>query len=386
VEIAMLGPRPDVPSRLLRATRASLLCVALGLLAFAAGAADAPGKAPPMDDPAPLEPPAPPAPANDAAPPAKKPAIGARDTEAKVDADRLFGAIVKVSTRAVPDARSSATLGPEREGSGVVIGKDGLVLTIGYLIVEADDVKVTDARGRTLPAQVVGYDHNSGFGLVRTIVPLDAQPIELGDSDRTAEKEPVLIASASSDGASFAFVVSKRSFTGNWEYKLESAIYTSPPTLNWSGAALIDRDGKLIGIGSLIVREATDSDPKLPGNVFVPIDLLKPILSDLVRDGHRAGPARPWLGLAADEIQGRILITRVSPEGPADLAGLQAGDIILAIGDDAVKTQADFYDKLWRRGTAGDDITLKVLQGADVRDVKVHSIDRLQYFRPKSTI
>jgi serine protease Do len=268
-----------------------------------------------------------------------------------------------------------------------VISKDGLILTIGYLIVEADDVHVTDARGHTLPAQVVAYDHASGFGLLRTMLPLNAEPIDLGDSTRIAEKDPVLIASAGGDGASFAFVVSKRSFVGNWEYQLESAIYTSPPTLNWSGAALIDRDGKLVGIGSLIVREATDSDPKLPGNVFVPIDLLKPILADLVREGHRAGPPRPWLGVSADEIQGRVLITRVSPDGPADLAGLQAGDIILAVAGDGVKSQAEFYQKLWQRGRrAGDDITLKVLQGTDIRDVKVHSIDRVEYFRPKTTI
>jgi S1-C subfamily serine protease len=180
--------------------------------------------------------------------------------------------------------------------------------------------------------------------------------------------------------------VSKRAFTGNWEYQLDSAIYTSPPTLNWSGAALIDRDGKLIGIGSLIVREATDGEPRVPGNVFVPIDLLKPILTDLVREGHRTGPARPWLGVSADEIQGRVLVTRVSPEGPADQAGLQPGDIILAVGDEVVRSQSEFYQRLWNRGKAGDEITLKVLQGTDVRHVKVRSIDRLQYFRPKSTI
>jgi S1-C subfamily serine protease len=134
------------------------------------------------------------------------------------------------------------------------------------------------------------------------------------------------------------------------------------------------------------VREATDGDTKLPGNVFVPIDLLKPILADLVREGHRAGPARPWLGVSADEIQGRVLVTRVSPEGPADLAGLQPGDIILAVGEDDVKSQSEFYQKLWDRRRAGDDITLKVLQGTSIRDVKVHSIDRLQYFRPRTTI
>jgi S1-C subfamily serine protease len=384
---AMLGLRSVAPSaNWLRATRALLLTLALGLLAFAAGAADAPGSRlkPRQQDDA-TSAPAQKAPARAARDDAAA-AADPRDADKTIDAERLFGAIVKVSTRAVPEARSNATLGPEREGTGVVIGKDGLVLTIGYLIVEADDVKVTDAHGRTLPAQVVGYDHNSGFGLVRTVLPLDAQPVELGDSTRTSEKEPVLIASAGGDGASFAYVVSKRPFTGNWEYQLDSAIYTSPPTLNWSGAALIDRDGKLIGIGSLIVREATDGDTKLPGNVFVPIDLLKPILADLVREGHRAGPARPWLGVSADEIQGRVLVTRVSPEGPADLAGLQPGDIILAVGEDDVKSQSEFYQKLWDRRRAGDDITLKVLQGTSIRDVKVHSIDRLQYFRPRTTI
>jgi S1-C subfamily serine protease len=304
----------------------------------------------------------------------------------KLDAERLFGAIVKVSTRSIPDARSAETLGAEREGTGVVIGDNGLVLTIGYLIVEADDVKITDSKGRTLPARVVGYDHASGFGLVRTAVPLDAQPIPFGDSGKPEERDPVMLASAGGDGTSFAWIVSKRQFTGNWEYQLEYAIYTSPPTSNWSGAALIDRDGKLLGIGSLIVREATADDSKLPGNVFVPIDLLKPILADLIREGHRAGPARPWLGVSADEMQGRLFVTRVSPDGPADRAGVGVGDIILGVGTEPVRTQAQFYERVWNRRHAGDEVPLKVLQGVDVKEIKVRSIDRTEYFRPRSTI
>jgi S1-C subfamily serine protease len=310
------------------------------------------------------------------------PAAGAGD----IDAEKLFGAIVKVATRATPGARSADSLGEEREGTGVVIGDNGLVLTIGYLIVEADDVTVTDAKGRTLPAHIVGYDHASGFGLVRTAVPLDAQPIALGDSSRTAERDPVMIASAGGAGAAFAWIVSKRRFTGNWEYQLDSALYTSPPAPNWSGAALIDREGKLLGIGSLIVREATADEPKLPGNVFVPIDLLKPILADLVREGHRAGPARPWLGVAADEIQGHLLVTRVSPDGPADRAGVRVGDIIVGVGPNAVRTQAEFYDRVWERRRAGDEVPLKVLKGVDVKEISVRSIDRVEYFRPRSTI
>jgi serine protease Do len=155
--------------------------------------------------------------------------------------------------------------------------------------------------------------------------------------------------------------------------------------LNWSGAALISKDLKLIGIGSLIVREAAVGDAQVPGNMFVPIDALKPILADLVKTGRRAGAARPWLGVAADEVQGRLVVSRVSPDGPGDAAGIKAGDIILGVGGEGVRTQAEFYRKVWSRGGAGTDIPLRVLQGIDVTELLVHSIDRTEYFRPRTT-
>ena len=306
----------------------------------------------------------------------------AMPTEA-IDAEVLFGAIVRVKIQAVPNARSSATLGKTREGSGVVIGDNGLILTIGYLIVEADDVTIEDRNGRTLAAQVVGYDHATGFGLLRTITPLDAKPVVLGDSTRLAERDPVMI--AAEDGIAFAYVVSKRPFSGNWEYALDQAIFTSPPTTGWSGAALLDRDGKLLGVGSLIVRNAPDEDSKIPGNMFVPIDLLKPILKDLVKAGRRDGPARPWLGVAADEVQGRLFVTRVSADGPADRAGIKPGDIILGVAGESVRTQPDFYKKVWNSGGAGTEIPLKMLQGSNITEVRVVSIDRVEYFRPRTT-
>lgn len=303
-----------------------------------------------------------------------------------IDSDKLFGAIVKVETRAVPDARSNAALGREREGTGIVIGPGGLILTIGYLIVEADDVKITDNAGRTLPAQVVGYDHATGFGLIRALAPLRATPVLLGDSEKVAEREPMMIASqAGTDEVNFVWVVSRRPFSGSWEYLLEKAIYTSPPAMNWSGAALIDKGGKLIGIGSLIVRDASADGSGLPGNVFIPIELLKPILTDLTKSGRRSGAARPWLGVAADEVQGRLVVTRVSPEGPADRAGIKSGDIIVGVGSDAVRTQADFYRKVWARGSAGDTIPLRVLQDLEVKEVPIRSIDRIEYFKPRTT-
>jgi S1-C subfamily serine protease len=302
------------------------------------------------------------------------------------DADRFFAAIVKVRARAVPNARSSATLGREREGTGVVIGDDGLIVTVGYLIVEADEVSLVDQQGRILPARVIAYDHATGLGLLRAVVPLAAPSLPLGESGKLADLDPVMIVNhAGPDDVTRAYVVSTRPFTGSWEYLLEQAIFTSPPTLNWSGAALVNKNLQLVGIGSLIVREASVGEATLPGNMFVPIDALKPILADLVRTGRRAGPARPWLGVATDEVQGRLLVSRVSPEGPGDQAGIKVGDIILGVGGEGVRTQSEFYRKVWGRGAAGTDIPLRVLQGVDVKELAIHSIDRVEYFRPKTT-
>jgi len=303
-----------------------------------------------------------------------------------IDAEKFFSAIVKVRAHALPDARSAATLGSEREGTGTVIDKDGLILTIGYLIIEAAEVNIVDDRGRSLPGRVVGYDHVSGLALVRSIVPLEASPLPLGDSARLAESDPVLIVNhGGREDATLAQVVSRRSFTGNWEYLLDNAIFTSPPALNWSGAALVGKDGSLLGVGSLILRDATEADPHVPGNMFVPVDVLKPILTDLLRTGQRAGPAQPWLGVSADEVQGRLLVTRVSPEGPADRAGVHSGDIILGVGSDAVHSQAELYRKIWGRGAAGSEIPLHILRGDAEREVLVRSIDRGKYFRQKPT-
>jgi len=323
--------------------------------------------------------------AHGATPEAPEPKAAAANAEAP-DPGRFFQSIVKVRARAVPNARSSVSLGQEREGTGVIIGDDGLILTIGYLIVEADEVSLVDQQGKILPARVVAYDYATGLGLVRAIVPLRAPPLPLGESGKLADRDPVMIVNhIGADDVTLAYVVSTRPFTGNWEYLLEEAIFTSPPTLNWSGAALVNRDLKLVGIGSLIVREAAVGEATLPGNMFVPIDALKPILADLVRTGRRAGPARPWLGVAADEVQGRLMVSRVSPEGPGDQAGIKIGDIILGVGGDGVRTQAEFYRKVWGRGVAGADIPLRVLQGVDVKELAVHSIDRVEYFRPTTT-
>lgn len=291
--------------------------------------------------------------------------------------------VVLLRANSAKDARSANTLGVQREGSGIVIDDSGLILTIGYLIVEAEGIEIVPADGKAVPATVVGFDHATGFGLVRATLPLAVKPIELGDSASLPEREPVLIAGF--DGVAPAYVVSKRPFAGFWEYLLDSAIFTAPATVNWSGAALIGRDGKLYGVGSLVVTDAIKPQTYTPGNMFVPIDLLKPILGDLIGSGRVSGPARPWLGVNTQEMQGgHLVVTRVTSDGPAAKSGLKVGDIIVRLGGEQIVGQIDFYRKLWGLGPAGTPIPLSVLQGAEVKNLVVPSMDRTEHLRSRT--
>jgi S1-C subfamily serine protease len=312
---------------------------------------------------------------------APDPSPPAARTQQEFSVDAL--SVVKVRSKAVANARTSRTLGTQREGTGVVIDSEGLVLTIGYLIIEAETVELSTADGRAFPATVIGYDHSSGFGLLKALRPLPVKPVQFGNSAKIAEREMVLIVGF--DGVAPAYVVSRRPFVGYWEYLLDEAIYTAPATVNWSGAALLNREGRLLGIGSLVVGDAMGSRTQVPGNMFVPIDLLKPMLGDLISTGRRSGKARPWLGINTQEVQGNVIVTRVSPESPAEDASLRTGDIIVGLGGEAIKGQADFYNRIWSHGEAGVEIPLDVLRGGRVEHVTVKSVDREKYLRTKPT-
>ena len=316
------------------------------------------------------------------------PALAQEKPAARFDGEALLNAVVQVKARALANARSNENLGRDRQGTGIVIDSIGHVLTIGYLVIEPDSIEITTAGAKTVPAVLAGYDHATGFGLLRAQVPLGVKPLELGDSARLSEQDPVMVLPAGGrDQASVARVVSTRRLTGSWEYMLDSAIITAPPTFSWAGAAPINRDAQLVGVGSLLVRNSASGGSALgqpaPGNMFVPIDLLKPILRDLIAQGRRGGPQRPWLGLATEEVQGRLMVTRVSQDSPAERAGLRQGDIVVGVGADAVKTHVELYAKIWALGAAGVEVPLRVLQDAEVREVRVRSLDRDQYFQQK---
>ena len=279
----------------------------------------------------------------------------------------------------------AATLARAQERPDELI-RDGLVLTIGYLVVEAEAVRVTAADGRVLPAAVAAYDHASGFALLRVLGASAGKPLPFGDSTALAERDPAMVVSAAArEAPSLVYVVSRRPLSASWEYMLDSAIFTYPPVLEWSGAPLISSKGELLGIGSLMVPDAAAPGTQSPGNMFVPVDVLKPILDDLIARGRRKGPSRPWLGISADELRGHLFVLRVSPEWPAERAGVRDGDIVIAVDGEAVTTLAEFYRKVWGRGEAGVEIPLRLLQGTQVKDIVVRSVERASYFRPVLT-
>ena len=308
------------------------------------------------------------------------PANAAEDNNSKFS--DVLGAVVSVRAEVPITARTADVLGTEREGSGVVIDDKGLILTIGYLILEASRAEVTVAGGHKIPVQILAYDHNSGFGLLRATKPLDVKPMKLGDSSALEESARVLISGfGGTDAVRPAIVVSRRVFAGYWEYLLDDAIFTSPPYENFGGAALIGPEGELLGIGSLVVGDAMGGDRAVPGNMFVPIDTLKPILKDMLANGRSTAPPRPWLGIYSEQHRGHVFVTRVADTGPAARAGIRANDLILELAGKPVTTIEDFYRKLWALGKAGIDVRLTVLRGADLLDITVRSGDRYNWLR-----
>lgn len=288
------------------------------------------------------------------------PAVGASlNTE---DVKDIFRSVVTVNSEVPADARTARGLGQQRQGAGVVIDENGLILTIGYLILEATSVSVTGTEGREFPASIVAYDHETGFGLVRTLVPMDVKPIAIGKSADIKPGDPVL---ALSHGGPQALtpqrVTDRRPFAGYWEYLLENAVFTSPPHPGFGGAPLIDIQGELVGIGSLYVGDAALGPEPLPGNMFVPIDLLGPILADLLTTGRRTGPAQPWLGINIGEAGGRVFVTRVVEDSPAQSAGIKRGDIIMGVNGNTVHGMIDFFRKVRNQGVAGTEIPVDVL-------------------------
>ena len=291
--------------------------------------------------------------------------------------DPTLSSVVALRAHVPDEAFTSGTLGTLREGSGVVISDKGLVLTIGYLITEAEEVWLATRDGRVIAGHALAFDQETGFGLVQALGELDLPALELGDSDEARLGDTALFV----DGEGIAIrtaIVARQEFAGYWEYLLDEAIFISPAHPSWGGAALIDTEGKLLGIGSLRLQmihngQVTDI------NMVVPINLLKPILDDLLTRGNVARAPRPWLGVFSAENNGDVVVMSVADKGPAAAAGLQQGDVISDVGDGKVAGLADFYRKVWKSGPAGAAVPMRIVRDGREKWVRVTSADRSSF-------
>ncbi|MDQ0560377.1 S1-C subfamily serine protease [Rhizobium mesoamericanum] len=293
--------------------------------------------------------------------------------------DEILRSVVAVSSSIPDDAFTAGTLGTRREGSGVVIRESGLVLTIGYLITEADEVWLTTLDGRVIAAHPLAYDQETGFGLLQALGDLGLPALEFGDGTGASLGDPVVLADGIGQFVE-ARIVAKQEFAGYWEYLLDEAIFTTPAHPSWGGAALIDTKGKLLGIGSLRLQ-MSQNDEVADINMIVPINLLPPILDDLMTRGRVNKPPRPWLGAFSAESNGDVVVMSVAEGSPAANAGLRRGDIISEIRDGEVDGLADFYRKVWSSGPAGAEIPMRVLRDGREAWLRIRSADRNAFLK-----
>ncbi|MGI9305054.1 MAG: S1C family serine protease [Gammaproteobacteria bacterium] len=308
---------------------------------------------------------------------------GTQSTPASVDISHALHSVVSVRSSIAEDALTAPVLGTERVGHGAVISDDGLILTMGYLIVEAESVWLVDQHENMIPAHVVAYDQESGFGLVQALQRIDAPAIPLGHSSQLDVTSQVVLAGCG-DASQIVQtrVIGKQEFAGYWEYVLDEAIFTSPPHPNWGGTALIGPDGKLYGIGSLALHTMSRDQEVEAANMVVPIDLLPPILDDLRGYGRRSTPSRPWLGWFVEEAYNVLIVSGVYKDGPAFEAGIEPGDIVLAVDGAAVDSLAELFRRVWAIGEAGVEVSVELRRVEETRHVSVRSVDRYTAFKP----
>ncbi|MEM7403795.1 MAG: S1C family serine protease [Pseudomonadota bacterium] len=288
-----------------------------------------------------------------------------------------LSAVVSLRSRIPEDALTANTLGTERAGHGVQIREDGLVLTIGYLVTEAESIFLVTASGQTLPAHLVAYDQETGFGLVQALGRLDAATVTLGRSSSLKIGDPIVLAGHGGKSAMVsAEVIDKREFAGYWEYLLDEAIFTAPAHNNWGGAAALDSEGQLVGIGSLLVQQAEEGEQQRDVNMVVPIDLLPPIFDDLLMFGRTRKPPRPWLGMLTVDHPAGLVVASTYDGGPADEADLEVGDIVVEVGGYEVSDLAEMFRRVWGIGEAGVDIPLTIVRNGERMTVSVTSVDR----------
>jgi len=307
-----------------------------------------------------------------------------RQEDWRFDLDTALASLVLVRAEIPEDAYTAPILGTERAGNGVVIRDDGLVLTIGYLITEASSVWLTTGRGTVVAAHPLAYDQQTGFGLVLPLGKPDAPALPRGSAARCEVGDDVVVAGHGGRAHALkASIFDKREFAGYWEYVLDEALFAAPAHPQWGGSALIGADGRLLGIGSLLVEEKA-GERSVQGNMFVPVDLLEPILQDLVTRGRAQRPARPWLGMYTTEIGHKLVVAGLASGAPAERAGLKLGDVVVEVAEQRVRGLAELFRSVWRLGVAGCEVPLTIARSGAQMSLRLKSADRGDFLKKPS--
>lgn len=299
--------------------------------------------------------------------------------------DSAINSVVKVRTSIPAAAFTADVLGTERIGSGVLINNSGLILTVGYLVTEAETVWLTTNLNQSIPGHVVAYDQSSGLGLVQALGSLDIDASELDSSDLITVNDDIFFISYGGIEHSLCSKISRiDEFAGYWEYLLEAAIYTSPPHPQWGGAAVFNKKGHIIGIGSLFLQEIFEGQ-NLQGNLAIPTSILKSIMGDMLEFGRSSAPARPWLGMYAVESEKTLTVNSLARYGPAELAGVLQGDKVVGVGEESVSTLANFFRSVWTLGAAGVSVPININRNGNQLQLVINSIDRNDFLLKPQT-
>jgi len=298
------------------------------------------------------------------------------------DLEQTLRAVVGLRATVPSDAHSADRLGTDRAGNGCVISKDGLVVTVGYLVTEAEKIWLVTGTGGIVEAHVVGRDHETGFALVQALQPLGIEPLKLGRSSEVRVGDRMVVAGVGGPSASVdANVVACQEFAGYWEYLLEEAIYTAPPHSHWAGTGLIDAGGGLVGLGSLYVQQITQNCTPIDVNMMIPIDLLPPIIDDLVRYGSTQRPPRPWIGMQATEFGENLVVVGLTDGGPAAEAGIRVGDVVLGVEGHEISGLGDLFRRMWAAGEAGIVLHLDIHRNGEKQTLRIKSVDRVRNYK-----
>jgi S1-C subfamily serine protease len=277
----------------------------------------------------------------------------------------------------VPETHpSAAILGTERLGTGVVVDRAGLLLTVNYVVIGASSVEVTLLDETRVDGRVVAHDFASGLAVIE-ISAHGLAALDLCPSSALGVGQDIFIVAAAGENkrrANSGMITSIAPFDAYWDYSLDRAITTTAMNPGLGGAPLLDSHGRVAGIASLDLNEIGRF------TLAIPVDDFLTHRNELLQHGRRVSrPARAWVGLYCYTFRDHVVIAGVLPGTPAEQAGLAAGDVVLTVDGQTIANRHELYSALWLH-RPGDVLEFRVFRNNAVKRLAVPSGDAEKFF------